>query len=400
MELLKTPFYQKHLQNKGKTVDFAGWALPVEYKSMLAEAGAVRKSCGLFDASHMGELAVRGRDAFLFLQRLTSNDLSVINAGQMQYNLFLNQNGGVIDDLMVYRRQASFLCVVNASNKAKVFKWLTDNIREEAEVIDQSSQLALISLQGPQAAGIAGKVFTEAVAALEYLSFVEIEADSQKILISRSGYTGEDGFEIYLPWEESGRWWDRLIEAGSDSGLIPCGLGSRDILRIEAGYPLYGHEIDETTDPFQASLGWAVKLDKDFIGKAELFKKKGEGLKKKRVGFIMRERAMPRQGYTVHSISEVTPPGAEQRASSVKARIIGEVSSGTYSPNLGKFIGMAFLEKAYAQPGCFVNLKVRDKFYKAEIVKVPFVNINTKSVNSADPSKILRVNSSRLGGIH
>ncbi|NQT27965.1 MAG: glycine cleavage system aminomethyltransferase GcvT [Candidatus Omnitrophica bacterium] len=365
MELKKTPFYQKHLQNKGRIVDFSGWALPVEYRSALAEAEAVRKSCGLFDASHMGEIAIKGVGAFSFLQRLVSNDLSTIRAGQMQYNLFLNKSGCIIDDLMIYRMENSFLCVVNASNKDKVFKWLNENIQPEVEIIDKSEKYALISIQGPNAAGVIEKAFNCQEVDFEYLSFKEIEVEGEEIIISRSGYTGEDGFEIYLSWENSSKWWDRLIEKGRDFELKPCGLGSRDILRIEAGYPLYGHEIDETSHPYEASLGWAIKLSKDFIGKEELLKIKNLGTKRKRIGLIMQERAIPRQGYSVYPIGEAT-------------RVIGKISSGTYSPNIGKFIGMAYLDKECAEIGAEVSIEIRGKLYKAKIAKFPFVNIKTK----------------------
>ena len=383
MDLKKTPFYQKHLQTKGRIVDFSGWALPVEYESTLAEAEAVRQSCGLFDASHMGEIVVRGSGAFSFLQRLVSNDLSTINAGQMQYNLFLNESGCIIDDLMVYRMKNSFLCVVNASNKDKVFKWLNKNIQPEVEIIDKSKEYALMSIQGPNAARVIEKVFSCQEADFEYLSFKEMQIEGEELIISRSGYTGEDGFEIYLPWENSSKWWDRLMTEGRDLELKLCGLGSRNILRIEAGYPLYGHEIDDTINPYEASLDWAVKLSKNFIGKEELLKIKNVGPKRKRIGFIMQERAIPRQGYSIHSVSKATPLG--------KARIIGKVSSGTYSPNIGKFIGMACLDKDYAKIGDEVSVEVRGKLYRAEINKFPFVSIRTKKLkqhNSAS-GKIL-----------
>jgi len=361
MDLKKTPFYQKHLQNKGRIVDFSGWALPVEYKSTLAEALAVRKTCGLFDASHMGEIVVKGANAFSFLQGLVSNDLSTLDVGGMQYNLFLNQSGCIIDDLMIYRMKNSFFCVVNASNKDKVFKWLNENIQPEVEVIDKSMECSLLSVQGPNAVKIIEKVFDCQGINFDYLSFKKIEIEGEEIVISRSGYTGEDGFEIYLPWNNSSKWWDQLIKEGENFKLKPCGLGCRDILRIEAGYPLYGHEIDDTINPYQASLGWAVKLNKKIIGKEKLIEIKDLGTKRKRVGFIMEERAIPRQGYPIHS----------------KLGIIGEVSSGTYSPNLSKFIGMACLDKDCAKIGEAVEVEVRGKPYKAKIVKFPFVDIKT-----------------------
>ena len=362
MKLKKTPFYQKHLQNKGRIVDFSGWALPIEYKSMLAEAKAVRLACGIFDASHMGEIEIKGERAFSFLQGVVSNDISAIGAGQMQYNLLLNEAGGIIDDLMVYHQGETFLCVVNASNKDKVLKWLSKNIQSGVEIIDRSRELALISIQGPSSARVIKEVFGPEKAALRYLSFRKEKIEGREVLISRSGYTGEDGFEIYLSWEDSIRWWDRLTELGQEFGLKLCGLGSRDILRIEAGYPLYGHEIDDTITPYEASLKWAVKLNKNFIGRKKLLKIKNEGSRRRRVGFIMQERAVPRQGYLLY----------------LKGRAIGEVSSGTYSPNIGKFIGMAYIEKDYVKCGLEISVEVRSKLYKAKIAEFPFVDIKTK----------------------
>jgi len=362
MKLKKTPFYQKHLQNKGRIIDFSGWALPIEYKSMLAEAEAVRKTCGIFDVSHMGEIEIKGERAFSFLQGVVSNDISAIGAGRMQYNLFLNEAGGIIDDLMVYHQGETFLCVVNASNKDKVLKWLNKNIQSGVEIIDRSKELALISIQGPYSARVIDGVFGPELAALRYLSFKKEKIGGREVLISRSGYTGEDGFEIYLPWKDSIEWWDKLTELGQEFGLKFCGLGSRDILRIEAGYPLYGHEIDDTVTPYEAFLEWAVKLNKNFIGREKLLKIKNKGLKKRRIGFIMQDRAVPRQGYLLYS----------------KGKAIGEVSSGTYSPNIGKFIGMAYVEKDYVKCGMEVSIEVRSKLYKAKIAKFPFVDIRTK----------------------
>ncbi|MFA7677281.1 MAG: glycine cleavage system aminomethyltransferase GcvT [Candidatus Omnitrophota bacterium] len=362
MEPKKTSLYQKHIQEKGKIIDFSGWLLPVEYKSMLFEAKAVRTSCGIFDASHMGELLVKGPGAVDFLQRFTSNDISSLVPGQMQYNLFLNEDAGVIDDLMIYRKEKDLLCVVNASNKDKVLAWLTENNSIGIEIEDASSKMSLIALQGLTACNIVREVFGRDFEDLGYMSFLEKKAEGRDVLVSRSGYTGEDGFEIYTSWDDAGFWWDKLVSAGKRYGLTFCGLGARDILRIEAGYPLYGHEIDEETNPYEASLGWAVKLKKEFIARDRLFKIKEQGLKRKRVGFIMQSRALVRQGYPVYS-------GEEK---------IGEVTSGTYSPNLEKFIGMAYIEKDYAQIGAKISVEVRGKRYEAEITNFSFVNQKTK----------------------
>lgn len=363
MEPRKTPLYKKHLECKGRIVDFSGWALPVYYTSMLKEAEQVRGACGMFDASHMGEIQIKGAKALDFLQKLTSNNISLIKPGQMQYNLFINNDGGIIDDFMCYRQRDGLLCVVNSSNKDEVLAWLEENNNEDVEIIDKSQDIALISVQGPNSVSVIEKVFGKKSSSLDYMFFIEESIDNRKVLISRSGYTGEDGFEIYALSDDASHWWDALIRDGKDFDLMPCGLGSRDILRIEAGYPLYGHEINKEISPYEASLGWAVKTDKEYIGKDKIFEIKNKGLKVKRIGFVMEDKAPPRQGYGIYS--------NEER--------IGEVTSGTFSPNIKKFIGMASIKCKFAQQtGADIEIKIRNKFYKARIAKYPFVKINTK----------------------
>lgn len=364
MNLKKTSLYQKHLENSGRMVDFSGWLLPLEYKSMLIEAKETRSNCGIFDASHMGEILIKGKDRLRFLQRLVTNDISLILSGQMQYNLFLNSKGGIIDDLMVYNLGDSFLCVVNASNKQKVFAWLNENLDCDLEIIDLSNTLALISLQGEDSAKIVASSFGNELKDIQYLHFSKKIINSKEVIISRSGYTGEDGFEVYVPWDEAIYWWDKIAERGKYYNLCLCGLGSRDILRIEAGYPLYGNEINEEINPYEAGLGWAVKLNKDFIGKEVISKVKEEGLQRRRSGFIMQQRAIPRKDYSVYC----------------KDKCIGSVSSGTYSPNIDKFIGMAFLDKGYQKVGLEIDIKIRNKVYKANVAEIPFVKIRTKGV--------------------
>lgn len=362
MELKKTSLYEKHIENKGKIIDFSGWALPLEYESVLKEAKAVRMACGMFDASHMGEILVEGKDALPFLQQLTSNDISLVKQGSQQYNLFLNENGGIIDDLMIYHRENSFLCVVNASNKNKVCSWLNYKRRGDVRISDSSDKTALISLQGPCSGEVMKSLAGEAVSDLEYMNFTEKELFGSSVIISRSGYTGEDGFEIYPSWDKACLWWDKLIDIGKSFGVSLCGLGSRDILRIEAGYPLYGHEIEEDINPYQASLGWVVKLKKNFIAREKLIRVKEEGVSRKRAGFVMQERAVPRQGYLVY----------------FENKEIGRVSSGTYSPNLDKFIGMAHVDKEFSLVDTEIKIDVRGKLYKAMVVNFPFIKVNTK----------------------
>lgn len=361
MELKKTPFYEKHVECGARVVDFSGWALPLEYSGILEEVNRTRLNCGLFDASHMGQIRARGARALEFLQKLATNDLASIEKGQMQYNLLLNPRGGVIDDLMVYNLGESYFCVVNASNTDKVFSWFKENQSEGVFISNESRDIAMLSLQGPSACAVMEKVLRKKLDKFKYLRFTQEKVEGKAALISRSGYTGEDGFEIYVSSFDAVFWWDLITGIGKDFGLKLCGLGARDILRIEAGYPLYGHEIDEEIDPFEASLGWAVKFNKDFIGKAELIKRKAKGIKKRRAGLVMEDRAVPRQGYPVYW----------------RERVIGQVCSGTYSPTLNKFIAMAHLNAEVSYLNNSVSVKIRDKNYKAKIVNFPFVKIRT-----------------------
>ena len=364
MEFKKTPFYQKHIEGSGRMVDFSGWALAVEYKSMLEEAQGVRKACGMFDVSHMGQIIISRSGCFDFLQKLTCNDISAISQGQMQYNLLLNSQAGIIDDLMIYHLGDSLLCVVNASNKNKVLDWFKKNLNSSVEISDESDKICLISIQGECSEKIIDKVFGRDFAELGYLRFIQKQIDDKEVLISRSGYTGEDGFEIYLSWDQGNRWWDKIKEAGEGFGLMLCGLGSRDILRIEAGYPLYGHEIDETITPYQANLAWAVKLNKDFIGKQILLEEKEKGPNRKRIGFVMQEKAFPRQGYPIFW----------------QGKEVGFVTSGVYSPNKNAFIGMAYIQADCAIVGNEINIDVRGKLHKARIASFPFIKPKTKKV--------------------
>ncbi|MCK9614771.1 MAG: glycine cleavage system aminomethyltransferase GcvT [Candidatus Omnitrophica bacterium] len=361
MEPKKTPLYQKHVENNAHIVDFSGWALPIEYSSILKETKAVRLSCGLFDASHMGEIIIRGTSALDFLQALTPNDISKTNSGQLQYNVFLNEKAGIIDDLMVYNLGNSFLCVVNASNINKVYTWLcrarleakyvkADNV----EIVDESPEISLLSLQGPKSVKVISEIFGQDINSLKYMHFVQLNFENKNIIVSRSGYTGEDGFELYCPNCVAPALWDVILEKGKSHDLCLCGLGARDVLRIEAGYPLYGHEINDNTNPLEASLNWVVKFKKDFIAKDKL---ENAEITRMRVGFVMNDRAIARQGYSVYS----------------NDKIIGQVTSGTFSPNLDKFIGMAYVEKEFGKIGTSLEIKIRDKFYKAQVANFNFI---------------------------
>jgi aminomethyltransferase len=291
MELKKTPLYQKHIDNHARIVDFGGWSMPIEYESILKEAKATRTSCGLFDASHMGEIKIKGKGALSFLQKLTPNDISLTTKGQLQYNVFLNNNGGIIDDLMVYNLGGDYLCIVNASNTDKVYKWLKEKEDNTVQIVDESQDTSLLSLQGPSASGVMAEVFGKSIPDIKYMHFIEKEFSAEdgqggsasggrgkSIIISRSGYTGEDGFEIYSANSDIVFIWDKILESGRKANLALCGLGARDILRIEAGYPLYGHEINDETNPLEASLDWVVKFNKEFIAKERLLAVKEKAL--------------------------------------------------------------------------------------------------------------------------
>lgn len=368
MELRKTPLYEKHLQGNAHIVDFSGWALPMEYTSILKEAKATRTSCGLFDASHMGEIIIKGPRAVDFLQFLTPNDISLTKKGQLQYNLFLNDNAGIIDDLMVYNLGNSFLCVVNASNVNKVYTWLCKNLAEgklasidktSVEILDESNNICLLSLQGPKSSNVMAEVIRMEINNIKYMHFEQIEFGGKSILVSRSGYTGEDGFEIYCPNLIAPGLWDTILEKGSKYDLCLCGLGARDVLRIEAGYPLYGHEINENTNPIEATLEWVVKAKKAFIAKNTI---SNYVPNRKRIGFTMIERGIPRQGYDV----------------SVDGKVCGKVTSGTFSPNLDKFIGMAYVDKNFSKINMPIDIKIRDKFYKAQTSSFSFIKSKVK----------------------
>jgi len=356
----KTLLFQEHLKEGARLIEFGDWLLPLEYTSILKEAKTVRKTCGLFDVSHMGKIEIKGKDAFLFLQKLSCNDLFLLKEGGLQYNLFLNEKGAILDDcIFYYLKEDHFLCIVNASNKEKICRWLKKHSFSGLEIIDQTEEKSFLSLQGPYAHLIIKDILKKEIN-FYYMNFVEEEIERRKILISRSGYTAEDGFEIYVDNKDVIFIWERILNAGKNYSLCLCGLGSRDILRIEAGHSLYGHEIDEAINPYEAGLSWVVKLKKDFIGKSALVKIKEEGAEKKRIGFVLKERGMVRKNYPIYDEKE--------------EKLIGWATSGTYSPNLDKFIGMGYLKKEYLDIS-LIKIKIREKFYEANLVKIPFVEV-------------------------
>ena len=360
--LRRTPLYECHREAGGKMVGFAGWEMPVQYAGVIEEHRAVRTAAGLFDVSHMGEIRVRGAGAEALLQRLTPNDVQKLAPGRAHYTGFLTERGTYVDDLLVYRLAADdFLVVVNAANAARDFEWISSRAADaDAEVSDVSDGYALLALQGPRALEILAPLASPDPSGLRYYGFAQGTVDGAPALISRTGYTGEDGFELYLPPAEAPRIWRRLLATGAPLGIQPAGLGARDTLRLEAAMALYGHEIDETTTPFEAGLGWVVKLDKgDFLGRDALVAQRAAGLPRKLVGFEVLGRGIARQGYPV--VAEGEAAGA-----------VGIVTSGTFSPTFEKALGMAYVPTRLEAPGSRLAIEVRGREIPAAVVPLPF----------------------------
>ena len=350
--------------------EFAGWMMPIQYAGVLKEHAAVRNAAGIFDVSHMGEITVEGDGAESFVNRLVTNDVLKLQTGSVLYTVICKEDGGVIDDLLVYKmHESKFMLVVNASSKEKDFKWIASHANDSVDVKDVSDDYGLIALQGPKAIEIFSRLMP-VPDTLGYYTFYETvlngaDSSGTKIIVSRTGYTGEDGLEIYLPAENTLSLWDALMEAGKDFPLLPAGLAARDLLRIEAGYPLYGHELDEESDPISCSLKWAVKMDgHDFIGKSSLMDLKPV---KKRIGIVMEKRNIPRQGYPIIIDGEKS----------------GVITSGTFSPLLQKPIGIGYiflnkmLEKGRLKIGRTLSVEVRGKEAAGTICRIPFVPLHT-----------------------
>lgn len=366
--LKRTPLFPCYGETEGaRCIDFGGWELPVQFSGISAEHEAVRQRAGLFDVSHMGEFLAEGPEAEAFLQRMTVNDVSRLSAGQAQYTLLCYPGGGVVDDLLIYRlAEERFMLVVNASNIEKDFNWLEAHLPDGAKdgggltLTDISGGTALLALQGPAAARILSKVTDAPAGELAPFRFLDgAEVCGVRALVSRTGYTGEDGFELYLQAEDAAAVWRALLAAGGDEGLIPVGLGARDTLRFEARLPLYGQELSREISPLEAGLGIFVKLDKgEFIGRDALVKQKEVGLSRKLAGIEMIDRGIPRSHYPVYA-----GPDGEQ---------IGEVTTGTQSPTLKRNVGLSLLKREYSAPDTEVWVEIRGKRLKAKVVKTPF----------------------------
>ncbi|MET3574779.1 glycine cleavage system aminomethyltransferase GcvT [Bhargavaea ullalensis] len=359
-ELLRTPLFDLYSANGAKTIDFGGWDLPVQFSGIKAEHEAVRTRAGLFDVSHMGEVIVEGPDSTKFLQKLVTNDVSKLTEGRAQYTVMCNEKGGTVDDLLIYKMSGDkYFVVVNAANTEKDVNWMNEHAEGDVTITDVSPDYALLALQGPNAERILSKLTDEPLAEIKFFRFKEgVDIAGKKALVSRTGYTGEDGFEIYASPDSARALWKDLLQAGESDGLVPAGLGARDTLRFEAGLPLYGQELSDDISPLEAGLGFVVKLGKeeDFIGKSALAAQKEEGIPRKLVGLEMIDKGIPRTGYAVYH-------GEEK---------VGEVTTGTQSPTLGKNIGNALIKSEFANPGEEVEVEVRKRRLKAKIVETPF----------------------------
>jgi aminomethyltransferase len=363
-ELRKTPLHARHRASNARMVPFAGWDMPIEYSGITAEHMAVRTRAGLFDVSHMGEIEIAGANALAAVQRISCNDASALQVGQAHYTGLLTPEGTFVDDMLVYRMGPShFMLVVNASNAKKDFAWISEQIKTvgNAAAVDTSSRYALIALQGPASAGVLQPLTGVDLADLGAFRFGHGEVASARATIARTGYTGEDGFEIFVPPNMADAVWQALLESGRSADVIPCGLGARDTLRLEAAMRLWGNDIDESTTVLEAGMGWIVAWDKgDFIGRDRLAEQKERGVERKLVGFEMVDRGIARHGYPVV----------------VGDRRVGVVTSGTQTPYVKKAIGMAYVAPDLAAVGTEITIDIRGRASKARVVRLPFYKRN------------------------
>ena len=359
----KTPLNSRHRSSGAKMVLFGGWEMPLEYSSIAEEHMAVRTRAGLFDVSHMGEIEIAGKDALAAVQAVSANDASRLQVGQAQYSVLLTPQGTIVDDLLVSRLAAThFLLVVNAGNIQKDYAWIAGHIAAagDAVAVDASSRYALLALQGPKALESLQPLTDVDLAAMKYYRFAHGEVASVRATVSRTGYTGEDGFEIFVPPPSADRAWQAILQTGRSAGVIPCGLGARDTLRLEAGMRLYGNDIDETTTPLEADLGWTIGWRKDdFIGAAALREQKAAGVRRKIAGFEMIDPGIARHGHDVYIGGTDAAP-------------VGKVTSGTQTPYLKKAIGMAYLPVEHATPGAQFDVDIRGRRARARVVPMPF----------------------------
>jgi aminomethyltransferase len=357
-----TPFTEKHIALGAKMAPFAGYNMPISYTSINEEHQTVRKNAGVFDVSHMGEFMLKGENALDLIQRVTSNDASKLTAGKAQYSCLPNEEGGIVDDLLIYciEENKVYMIVVNASNIEKDWNWIQKQNKNKVEMHNISDDTCLLAVQGPNATKILQPLTDMDIMNLKYYTFVKGRfAGVDNVLVSATGYTGAGGVEIYFEnkGDNADKIWNAIFEAGGPQGLKPIGLAARDTLRLEMGYCLYGNDIDDTTSPLEAGLGWITKFSKDFTGKEFLEQQKQEGIERKLIGFEMIDKGIPRHGYEIKDHSGM---------------LIGYVTSGTQSPSLGKAIGMGYVRNMFATLDTTIFIKVRDKLLLAKVVKVPF----------------------------
>ena len=354
----RTALYAVHKAAGARMVEFGGWEMPVEYSGITREHLAVRSAAGIFDVSHMGEIELRGSGALALLQYVTSNDASHLKDFQAQYSALMLPNGAAVDDCVVHRlKEDLYLLCVNAANIDRDYDWIVRHNRFGAEVENVSDQYSQIALQGPQAAGILSRVTDADLSTLRYYWFTQATSCGVSGILARTGYTGEDGFEFYFTPENSERVWNTLLDAGQTEGLLPCGLGARNTLRLEAGYPLYGHELDAETTLLEANLGWICKLEKgDFLGRETLVEERERGLRKKLIGFEMTDRGIARDGYEVL----------------MEGRKVGRVTSGSPAPFLKKNIGLAYVPPDCAEVGREIQVEIRGHAVDARQALLPF----------------------------
>lgn len=355
-DLLKTPFTQFHIAAGAKMVPFAGFNMPVQYKGITAEHLAVRKNVGLFDLSHMGEFEVSGPGALEFLQKVTTNNVAALTPGKIQYSCMTYPEGGIVDDLLVYRLKDRFFLVVNASNMQKDFDWLNSHRTGGVSLIDRSQELGLLAIQGPNAQKVMSHLTAYDLESMPYYTCATAKVGGVELLFSRTGYTGEDGFELYIPNDHGAALWQAVTAAGEKYDMELIGLGARDSLRLEMKMALYGNDIDQSTSPVEAGLSWIVDFTKEFVGSPVIKQQKEEGVTRRLVCLELDGKVFPRHGYDI----------ADERG------IIGKVTSGTVSPSLGKPIALGYVPTDKSKIGSTVEVVIRDGRHRATVVKPPF----------------------------
>ncbi|MCB0309364.1 MAG: glycine cleavage system aminomethyltransferase GcvT [Bdellovibrionales bacterium] len=364
IELKRTPLYDDHQRRGAKFLPFAGWEMPIEYQGIITEHKAVRENMGVFDVSHMGEIEIKGKTARNFCQMVSTNDVSMLKPGKVQYTVLLNEEGGIIDDCTLYCLSPEhYLFVVNAARKDDVYHWLSQQKMDSTLAVeDKSDDYGLIALQGPKSESFLARFVKRDLRAFKYYDFIWAEILGVALMISRTGYTGEDGFEIYVPMDKVDAVWRQMIEEGASENLQPIGLGARDTLRLEMGYLLYGSDMNQKTSPLECGLSWITKMNKGhFLGRQAILDQKEKGVTRRLRGFKMTERGIPRSHFQIFEGDN----------------LVGEVTSGTYSPSLKVGLGLAMIDKSLNY-GSNIAIKIRDKMVSAIITKPPFVQGSVK----------------------